>query len=195
MRYNRKKDKLMETITHTQFLNPQKVLQLAGVASGDRVADFGCASGYFSFPCAHIVGEEGHVTAIDVLPHVLSAVESEAQRTGVRNITTRHANLEVPRGSGLEDASVDWVIMKNVLFMSTDRDGMMAEAARVLVPGGKALVVEWNSTVKPGMGPVADKRITVDSVRALAEAHGLTFVTNVSAGDYHYGMIFAKEEV
>ncbi len=180
----------METVSHTHFLDPAAVIAAAGIAPGETVADFGCAAGYFSLPCAAAVGDDGTVIAIDILPSALEAVESKARVMG-RHIETRRANIEKLGGSGLEDASVDWVILKNVLFMSAHREGMLAEAFRVVRDGGHALVVEWND-VQHGIGPQESDRISPEVMRDLLTQAGFGAVEEVHAGDYHYGMIARK---
>lgn len=181
----------MEVVSHTRFLDPAAVMTAAGIAQGDKVADFGCAAGYFSLPCAQIVGEHGTVTAIDVLPQVLESIESKARLRGLRCITTKRANLEVDKGSGLEDAAVDWVILKNVLFMSDDRAAMLAEASRVLRDGGKVLIVEWNEKIHT-IGPSAEQRIDRDAMKELLTATGFKNLQSIAAGDYHYSIVAEK---
>lgn len=184
-------DDHMETVRHTRFLDPTAVIAAAGIRRGDEVADFGCAGGYFTIPCATVTGDDGTVYAIDILPAALEAVEGQARVAGCRNVVTRRANLERACGSGLDDGSVRWVILKNVLFMSGHRDALLREAFRVLSIDGQALVVEWNDR-ELGMGPAMEQRISRQEVQALAEAAGFVRSTEVPAGDYHYALLLSK---
>ncbi len=181
----------METIAHKTFLDPAAVIADAGIATGESVADFGCAAGYFSLPAAAAVGNDGRVIAIDILPQALETVESKARLVGYHAVQTRRANLERDEGSGLGAESMDWVILKNVLFMSDDRDAMLREAFRILRSGGHVLVVEWND-VNQGIGPKTDDRIAYDAMRTLLEQAGFAFERDLRAGDYHYGVIAKK---
>jgi len=52
----------------TSFVDPKKIIEVAGIKRGDKVADFGCGGGYFSIPTSEAVGETGEVFAFDILP-------------------------------------------------------------------------------------------------------------------------------
>ncbi len=181
----------MKVIKHKKFLNPPEIIAEAGIKRGDSVADFGCAAGYFSLPAAAAVGDDGHVVAIDILPQALETVESKARLAGYHIVETRCANVEKAGGSGLDDESMDWVILKNVLFMSDDDTAMLREAFRVMRNGGHALIVEWNDTYY-GIGPKESDRIVYDVMRESLERVGFIFERDISVGDYHYGIIAKK---
>ena len=103
------------------FVSPEKIIKIAGIKVGDRVADFGCGAGYFSLPAAKTVGETGEILAFDVLPSAIEALESRASTEGVDNITIKRVNLEKENGTGLEEESVDWVIIKDILFQNKNQ--------------------------------------------------------------------------
>ncbi len=181
----------MEIVSHAHFLNPAEVIAAAGIAEGERVADFGCAAGYFSLPCAKAVGAEGEVIALDILTQAIETVQSKARIAGYHMIQTRQANLEKEKGSGLDDESMDWVILKNVLFMSSQREAMLREAFRVVRTGGHLLIVEWNETHR-GIGPKSEERIAPEEMNRLIENTGLKVKKTLEAGDYHYSVVAEK---
>ena len=100
------------------FLDPKEIIKQINVPEGSTVADFGCGSGFFSLAFAEAIGEEGKVYSLDILPSALESVESKAKLQGLTNIIPQRVNLEKEGGSKLSPESVDWVIMKDMLFQN-----------------------------------------------------------------------------
>lgn len=162
-----------------------------GLTEGMRVADFGCGSGYFAIQMAELVGESGLVTAIDVLDSALDTVRAKVKNAGLTNLETIRSNLEVVGSSGLADGSQDLVLLKNMLFQSTDRPSILREATRVLRAGGRLVVIDW----KPGsggLGPPEQYRLTATAVGELATAVGLVLMTGGEPDAFHFSCIFQK---
>jgi ubiquinone/menaquinone biosynthesis C-methylase UbiE len=174
------------------FVDPKVIVDQLMVETGHQVADFGCGSGYFSFEFAQRVGvEQGSVYALDVLPSALEAVASRAKTLGLTNIITKRVNLENAHGSGLADASMDWVVLKDVLLQNQKKDVVLREVARVIKPGGQALIMEW-SPDEALVGPEKQLRLQPDELRRLiTEAH-LTIAQELHAGGFHYAFVVKK---
>ena len=172
------------------FVNPQSIVKQAGIKEGDIVADFGCGPGYFSIPVADIVGENGKVYAFDILPAALEALESQMNIRGIVNIVSKRVNLEKINASGLKDESVDWVIMKNILFQNEDKANIVKEAFRILKPMGRVLIMEWDKNLT--VGPPEEARISPENLVEIINKEGFIFQKQLSAGNYHYVIIAAK---
>jgi SAM-dependent methyltransferase len=70
---------------------------------------------------------------------VLRQARALARRRGLSNITWKQGEIErVP----LADASVDVALLSQALHHAADPARALAEAARIVVPGGKVLVLE-----------------------------------------------------
>lgn len=173
------------------FINPEKLLGQMDIKKGAKIADFGCGHGYFVLPMAKMVGETGKIFAIDVLKEALEAVRSRLQMQKISNVETIRGNLEVAGGSKLEPGSCDMVILANILFQSQKKEQIVEEARRVLRPGGEVVIVDWLPE-HPEFGPTEGWRIASQSLRALAEGRGFSFVKNFNTDKYHFGMVFKK---
>lgn len=176
-----------------RFMDPAKIVDTLGIDEGMKIADFGCGTGYFAFPLAKKVGRKGLVYALDILNPKLEAVNSQAKLSGITNIITMKANLELSEGSGLKKESVDWVILVNMLFQN-NREGrkkIINEAKRVLVKGGRALVVEWNES-DISIGPDKDFRISKEDLTVMIHEYGLGVLKEIEIGNFHYGLILGK---
>lgn len=173
------------------FADPSAIVSQLTVESGSKVADFGCGSGFFSFEFAKQVGPEGIVYALDVLPAALEAVASRAKTLNLANITTKRVNLEKEHGSGLAPQSIDWVIIKDILFQNKDKNIILGEVARVLKSGGHAILMEWNPK-DTLVGPDAALRVSPDQLRTLVEAVSLVVEKELNVGGFHYAFLVKK---
>jgi len=176
---------------NNKFIDPEKIIGQLDIKFGSKVADFGCGTGYFSFPLSRKVGERGLVYALDVLPQIIEAIESEAKLTNIKNIVTRRVNLEKEGGSKLETESLDWVILKDVLYQNQKKDILLREAKRVLKKEGKILVVEWAKGEKI-IGPEESLRVEKNDVLELGKKENLEFFADIEAGKFHWGFILIK---
>lgn len=101
-----------------------------------EVADLGCGEGYLTIEAALWAKK---VYAIDRSPDVLARAKAMAARRRVRNIQWKRGELEkVP----LKDATVDVAIASQALHHATDPARALAEAWRILRPGGRLLVLD-----------------------------------------------------
>ena len=177
--------------SQTRFINPDKIISQLDIKEGDTVSDFGCGTGYFSFSLAKKVGEKGTVYSLDVLPQIIETIESQAKIENIKNIITKRVNLEMQNGSGLESDSLDWVILKDVLYQNKNKEAIMQEVKRVLKSGGKVLVVEWKNQ-NLMIGPEKELRIDKKDILNLAKKVGLEFSADIEAGHFNYGFVLIK---
>lgn len=173
-----------------KFINPAEIIDALEIKEGMSVGDFGCGTGYFSFPLAKKVGQNGRVYALDILREKLETVESEAKVLGISNITTKRANLEMVGGSKLEDDSLDWICLVSMLFQNKDKKLILEEARRVLKKKGKLLIIEWNGN--GSFGPDKKLRVTQDEISNLGLDAGLSFSQEIEISHFHYGIILEK---
>jgi ubiquinone/menaquinone biosynthesis C-methylase UbiE len=173
------------------FADPASIVSQLNVLSGEKVADFGCGSGFFSFEFAKRVGSEGIVYALDVLPSALEAVASRAKSLNLSNISIKRVNLEKMNGSGLTPESIDWVMIKDILFQNKDKGIILDEVARILKSGGHAIVMEWDPK-ETMVGPEAELRINPERLQELLKAAGLVVEKELSVGGFHYAFVVKK---
>ena len=176
----------------TELLDPVQLLTRLGVQGGQHVADFGCGvTGHFILPAARMVGSEGRAYAVDVQQSVLRAVEDRATQEGLTNLEVVWSDVERMGATRIPAASLDAVLIVNTLFLTSKRDRVLAEAARLLKSGGSVLIVEW----KPGtsaVGPALHQRIGHDAIRTAARSAGFAEREAFDAGKYHFGLVFTK---
>lgn len=174
-----------------KFLNPDEIIGQLEIALGAQIADFGCGTGFFSIALAKKVGSAGKVFALDIMPQALESVAGRAELSGLTNVVTKRANLEKENGSKLESASLDWVILKDILFQNKDKKVILQEVYRVLKPGGNLLIAEWNETFQ-GIGPAMELRIKKEDLQKMSAEEKMIFSKEIQAGKFHYACVFKK---
>lgn len=103
------------------------------------VADLGCGEGYLAIEAARWAKR---VFAVDASAAVLDEARQLASRRGVKNITWKRGDIEdLP----LADASVDVALLSQSLHHAEQPPAAIAEAVRVLRPGGRLLVLDLRS--------------------------------------------------
>ena len=112
---------------------------IADLAAGERVLDLGSGGGIDVLLAARQVGPTGHVYGVDMTDEMLAVARANAARAGAANVEFRRGVIEdLP----LDDASVDVVISNCVINLSPDKPAVLAEAFRVLAPGGRLRVAD-----------------------------------------------------
>jgi arsenite methyltransferase len=110
---------------------------VADLREGETVLDLGSGAGVDVLISARRVGSTGRVIGIDMTDEMLDLARRNAADANVFNVEFRKGFLEqLP----LEDASVDVVISNCVINLSRDKSKTLAEATRVLKPGGRFAV-------------------------------------------------------
>jgi ubiquinone/menaquinone biosynthesis C-methylase UbiE len=126
------------------FLRPGEIVQHLRdkkyVLAGMKGADFGCGSGYFTALLAQEVGYSGKIYAIDIDEEALKSAQEFINQFGLRNVKFLHQDLET--NSGLENNSIDFVFISQVLYQSDEPQKIISEAKRVLKEKGYLIVLE-----------------------------------------------------
>lgn len=173
----------------TSSLEPLSV-SMAGAKLGDRVLIVGCSDPSLIAALAGKAGLTGRTCAVDESADVATKAGAFALREGVLAETSR-ATLTALE---FETGSFDLVILRDVLGRGQQSpEGVVAEAARVLRPGGRCLVID--TTARSGLagmlgGQPAPADHAFDPVavltnqgfvaaRVLAERAGLRFAEAV----------------
>jgi SAM-dependent methyltransferase len=114
--------------------NPTALTELR---AGDVVLDLGSGGGIDVLLSARRVGPAGKVYGLDMTDDMLALARDNQRKAGVTNVEFLKGDIEqIP----LPDASVDVIISNCVINLATDKDKVLADAWRVLRPGGRFAV-------------------------------------------------------
>jgi ubiquinone/menaquinone biosynthesis C-methylase UbiE len=107
---------------------------VADLHQGETVLDLGSGAGADVLISARRVGAAGKAIGLDMTDEMLALARANAAQAGVENVEFVKGYLE---DMPLKDASVDVVISNCVINLSGEKPKVIAEAARVLRPGGR----------------------------------------------------------
>jgi len=113
--------------------DPYPSLRDAGLAPGQRVLEVGCGPGHFTVAAADLVGEFGHVCALDINPLAIARVRQRVAKTGTTNV---EAMLSDVADTDMPDESFDLVFVFGLGHDRSDVADMWTELHRLLRPQG-----------------------------------------------------------
>jgi ubiquinone/menaquinone biosynthesis C-methylase UbiE len=142
-------------VSELQFESGKRLVDRLGLQPGARVLDVGCGTGRLT---QWMASRAGQVVGIDPV---------EERIRFARSSNTSSARFEVGRAEALsafEDSSFDVVCLSSVLHWVEDKARALAEARRVLRPGGRLGV----TTTPSELSRAGTWRCTLESVLARA---------------------------
>lgn len=154
-KFNPEDKKKLFSELRKKTLPAHKTLKEAGLKEGMNFADIGCGNGYFTFPASGIAGPKGRVFALDISPEMLEEINArvkEENKTNIEVINTEENNLKIA------EESVDLAFSCNVVHEAKDLDLFLKEVKRILRPGGRIAIIDWEKA-DSDFGPPKEHRL------------------------------------
>ncbi len=175
------------------FFDVGLILDRLGIdARAGDVAEFGCGYGTFTIPVARRIS--GTVTTFDIDAAMVERARERARAAGVDNVlyVVRDVFVEgFGGGAGTKDAC----LLFNILHCE-EPVGVLAEAARVVRPGGAVLVIHWRHDPGTPRGPSMEVRPKPEQIVRWARNTGLleTEGAVIDLPPWHYGLRLRRVE-
>ncbi|MBA4805595.1 MAG: metalloregulator ArsR/SmtB family transcription factor [Brevundimonas sp.] len=113
------------------------ILRAVGDGPFERVVDLGTGSGRM---LTLLGGRARMAVGLDLSQNMLNIARSNVARAGLDRVELRHGDIFSTR---LPEQSADLVIIHQVLHYLADPAAAVAEAARLVAPGGRLLIVDF----------------------------------------------------
>jgi ubiquinone/menaquinone biosynthesis C-methylase UbiE len=127
------------------------LLDAARLWAGERVLDVACGTGLVSLQAAARVRPAGQVLGVDISERMVAEAAARAAAHGAANATFARMDAEA---LDLPDESFDAVLCALGLMYAPTPETALAEMARVLRPGGRAVLAVWGERAACGWSPV-----------------------------------------
>lgn len=124
---------------HEWALGVGDPLRWAQLTAGETVLDVGCGAGIDVLLAEMEVAPKGRAIGVDLLTGMVERARALAAGAGIDNVEFRQAEMEA---LPLDDACVDVVIANGSINLSARKSRVLAEAHRVLRPGGRLCVTD-----------------------------------------------------
>jgi ubiquinone/menaquinone biosynthesis C-methylase UbiE len=133
--------KAMESRFRYRFFNANRILQGVDNLTGQNVLEIGCGTGFFTMPIAHLIGDQGSLTSIDILQESVDFVSQKVEDAKLENVKILKRDV---LKTELQSNSFHIVILFGVIpapMLSLDQ--VLLEIHRVLNSDG--ILVIWPS--------------------------------------------------
>ncbi len=128
---------------HASGADLQGLIAAAALNGRERVLDVGCGAGHVTIGLA---AQALHLTAVDLTQAMLDQTQAQVEKRGLQNVTIQKADVAaLPFG----DASFDVAVSRYAAHHFADPLHALREVQRVLVPGGRWLLVDVVSPPEP----------------------------------------------
>ena len=159
----------MESRFRYRFFGPMTTLQGADIKPGQTVLEVGCGTGFYTVSAAELIGDQGCLVAMDVLPVAIERVSKKVQAAHLKNVRVVKGDA---MKTGLDAESMDAVLLFGVIpspMLPLNR--LLPEMHRILKPVGTLSVwppiSRWlpQSILRSGLFTYAGKRSGVYNFR------------------------------
>lgn len=178
----------LDNAKRRELLPPKKTLIKLGLHDGDIMADIGCGIGYFTIPASKIVGSNGKIIAIDILPEMIQDVEVKIKQNDISNIRT---SLITEDDFKLEDSEVTIAFISNVLHEIEDKKTFLNKIKDNISSRGRIAIVEWQK-INSEFGPPIKYRLDKMDLIKMLDTLGFSNISVIDIGINFYGLIAQK---
>ena len=146
------------------------------------VVEFGSGYGTFTIPAAAKI--KGNIYAFDIEPEMIKSLRDKITDNSISNIKIINKDF-LKDGTGLEDNSVDYVMLFNILHAEEPVE-LLKETYRILKAKGKVGIIHWIHSHDTPRGPSMEIRPTEQQCINWAKTSGFDiFQEPFSLPPYH----------
>ena len=177
--------------TWNDFFNPSLILKELLINSQiEHLVEIGCGYGTFTIPAAKLL--KGKLYAFDFERDMIDCVNEKILKNQTYNIILEHRDV-LKLTTGLNDNSVDYVMLFNILHHETPID-LFDECHRILKPKGRVGIIHWRSDITTPRGPDMSIRPTPEQIVSRIDTNLFQIEKEPFILEpYHYGLVVAKK--
>jgi ubiquinone/menaquinone biosynthesis C-methylase UbiE len=164
---------LLERPNREDVQKSPEIMKALAFRPGERVADIGAGTGYFTFQVAEAVGPSGTVLALDIAPEMLEYLDLRVKARKATNVSLRRVAADDPQ---LAPASVDTILMIDAIHYVKDRAAYGRKLLPALAPGGRLVIIDYRPkpmSERP-WGPPPEQQFPKEQLDGELSAAGFT---------------------
>jgi len=150
----------MEDPARAQWQKPDEVVRRLRLRRGQRVADIGAGTGYFTTWLARAVGKTGTVYAVDTDARALQYMRRRFQRARLPQIRVVRA---IPNDPKLP-SRVDLIFICDTWHHIENRPAYAEILHRYLRNNGRVVIVDFKPDADPTIGPPKEMRLSAEQI-------------------------------
>ncbi|NLI46343.1 MAG: class I SAM-dependent methyltransferase [Acidobacteria bacterium] len=163
---------MLERPERESFQKPDQVMAALALKPGERVADVGAGSGYFTTRVAKVVGPDATVWAVDISDEMLSYLGDRIKWEKIANIKLHKAQ---PTDPLLPPGGFDTILMVDTLHYVKDKAAYAQKLRAALAPGGRVVIIDYTPKTmeERPWGPPPEQQFSRQELDAAMAAAGL----------------------
>jgi ubiquinone/menaquinone biosynthesis C-methylase UbiE len=168
----------------------EEILDRLRINHGDKIADIGAGSGYFTIPLASRVGDKGIVFAEEIQIEMVNYISKKVETLGLDNVRVVFGKVEDP---SLLDNFFNLVFLANTYHELEEPLLMLENIRKDLKYNGRLAIIDWDPAMKSPFGPPLDMRVSKSTVIKEVERTGFDLIEKHRFMPYHYFLVFKKK--
>lgn len=188
-KFNPDKKHKLDNEDRKKEMPPKDTLKNMLLTKQDNFLDVGAGIGYFSIAASEIIGENKKVYAVDTSEEMLEELKRRIQKENINNILPMNGNKY---NTDIENNSVSYIFMSNVLHEVEDKELFLKNYLEKLKPDGKIGIVEFKKK-EISKGPPVEHKISINQLRNYYKRLNLEIIKEVDINDFQYGVVGKKK--
>jgi SAM-dependent methyltransferase len=169
---------------------PDRALDLIGIAKDSTIADVGAGNGYITWRLAQRVGSKGKVYAVDVQREMLDMLRMNMRDRKIVNVEPILGAFDDPK---LPEGAIDLIILVDVYHEFSEPQKMLRKMRDSLKPDGRLVLLEYRGE-DPTVPIRPEHKMTVQQVKAELEPEGLRLDKLMDELPRQHILIFRKAD-
>jgi precorrin-6B methylase 2 len=162
------------------------LVEALDIRDGDRIADIGAGTGFFTWRLAQRAGARGKVYAVDVQPPMLERAAATVKEHGLANVDYVLATERDPK---LPARALDMVFIAHSYHEFSEPEAMLEAVRRALNPAGRLVIVEYAKEKRQAPASPLHK-MSFDEIRSEIEPLGFELEQILEFLPMQHGLIF-----
>lgn len=190
--WSRQYIQMLERDSRDDMQKPAEIMAALAVRPGERVADIGAGSGYFTLRLAQAVGDAGRVWALDIRQEMLDYIANRLREAQIPNVELKLVPADDPQ---LPPGGIDTILMVDTIHYVKDRAGYARRLREGLAPGGRVVIIDfrYDPDAKREFAPPLEQQVARETLdREMAEA-GLKVVSSYDFLPEQYFVVYAAQ--